>query len=82
MKGIKHMKKQNRTTTTVRATIEFTNLCEVLTLENALATLLKGKSPDGEKLTESERKEIERLVDLVESLTGDTFLNYWLAKHN
>lgn len=80
MKGQNKMKKQSAKTTsatTIRATIEFSNIYEVLHLENALTAIVKN-----EPLTEDERKELQRVVDLVESLTGDRFVSHFLEKCN
>lgn len=73
------MKKQSAktTTSTIRATIDFENIYEVMTLENGFKALINNVS-----LTESERKELLRVVDLIESMTGSTFNSYWLEKHN
>lgn len=61
---------------TIRATIEFSNVYEVIALENALAALIKHQVLD-----ESDIKELQRFMSLVESLTGNTFLSYWLEKY-
>ena len=73
------MKKQSAktTTSTIRATIEFSNVYEVIGLENALSALIKHQ-----QLGEDDIKELQRFFDLVESLTGNDLLAYWLEKHN
>ena len=72
------MKKQSaKTTSTIRATIEFSNVYEVIGLENALSALIKHQ-----QLNEDDIKELQRLFDLVGSLTGNDLLSYWLEKHN
>lgn len=73
------MKKQSAktTTSTIRATIEFSNVYEVIGLENALSALIKHQ-----QLNEDDIKELQRFFDLVESLTGNDLLSYWLEKHN
>ena len=79
MKGQNKMKKQSAktTTSTIRATIDFENIYEVMTLENGFKALINNES-----LTDSERKELLRVADLIESMTGNTFNSYWLEKHN
>lgn len=79
MKGQNKMKKQSAktTTSTIRASIDFENFYEVMSLENGFKALIKGES-----LTENERKELLRVADLIESMTGNTFNSYWLEKHN
>ena len=69
------MKKQQSTTSTIRATIEFSNVYEVLGLENALSALIKHQ-----QLDEDDIKELQRFFDLVESLTGNSFLSYFLER--
>ena len=79
------MKKQSAKTTataTIKASIEFDSIYQVISLENGLITLLKGENLKGEKLTSDERQQLERFIDLVSSLTGTGLLAYWLAKHN
>lgn len=73
------MKKQSAKTTTssIRATIDFENIYEVMSLENGFKALIRG-----EDLTEDERKELSRVVGLIESMTGNSFNSYWLEKHN
>ena len=73
------MKKQSAKTTTltIRATIEFSNVYEVIGLENALSALIKHQ-----QLEEYDIKELQRFFDLVESLTGNDLLSYWLEKYN
>ena len=72
------MKKQSeKTTSTIRATIEFSNVYEVLGLENALSALIKHQ-----QLDEYAIKELQRVFDLVGSLTGNDLLSYWLEKYN
>ena len=61
---------------TIRATIEFSNVYEVIALENALSALIKHQVLD-----ESDIKELQRFMSLVESLTGNNFLSYWLEKY-
>ena len=79
MKGQNKMKKQSAktTTSTIRATIDFENIYEVMTLENGFKALINNES-----LTDSERKELLRVADLIESMTANTFNSYWLEKHN
>nr|DAI80662.1 MAG TPA: hypothetical protein [Caudoviricetes sp.] len=60
---------------TIRATIEFDNVYDVIELENGLSSLLKGHT-----LSDGELKEVQRLIGLVESLTGNTFLSYFLER--
>ena len=71
------MKKQQSTTSTIRATIEFSNVYEVIGLENSLSALIKHQ-----QLNEDDIKELQRFFDLIESLTGNDLLSYWLEKHN
>ena len=79
MKGQNKMKKQSAqtTTSTIRATIEFSNVYEVIGLENALLALI-----NHQELDEADIKELQRFFDLVEYLTGNDLLSYLLAKHN
>ena len=60
---------------TIRATIEFNNVYDVIELENGLSNLLKGHT-----LSDGELKEVQRLIGLVESLTGNSFLSYFLER--
>lgn len=60
---------------TIRATIEFNNVYDVIELENGLGNLLKGHN-----LSDGELKEVQRLIGLVESLTGNSFLTYFLER--
>ena len=71
------MKKQSAksTTSTIRATIEFDNVFEVIELENALLALIKHQ-----ELNEDDIKELQRFFDLVESLTGNSLLSYFLER--
>ena len=71
------MKKQSAKTTAIRASIDFENVYDVLGLENGILALIQGKELDN-----TQRKELQRVVDLVESLTGNCYLSYWLEKHN
>ena len=50
---------------------------EVIGLENALSALIKHQQLDEDGI-----KELQRFFDLVESLTGNDLLSYWLEKHN
>lgn len=59
--------------TNINATIKFDNVIEVLVLENGLRALLKN-----EKIDNFELKELNRLFDLIGSLTGNSTLTYWL----
>ena len=79
MKGQNKMKKQSAKTptTTIRASIDFDNVYDVLGLENGILALIQGKELDN-----AQRKELQRIIDLVESLTGNSYLSYWLEKHN
>ena len=73
------MKKQSAkmATSTIRASIDFDNVYDVLGLENGLLALIQGKELDS-----AQRKELQRIIDLVESLTNNCYLSYWLEKHN
>ena len=73
------MKKQSAKTPTsaIRASIDFDNVYDVLGLENGILALIQGKELDN-----AQRKELQRIIDLVESLTGNSYLSYWLEKHN
>lgn len=77
MKGQNKVKKQSaKTTSTIRATIEFSNIYDVCALQNGLYSILKGNN-----LEDVERKELQRFIDLIESMTGNDFLSYWLENH-
>lgn len=62
---------------TIKATIEFSNVYEVIALENALSALIKHQ-----ELDEDDIKELERFFDLVGSLTGNDLLSYRLENNN
>lgn len=66
------MKKQKAT---IKAIIEFENVYDVIRLENGLSNLLKGH-----KLSEDEHNQVKRFMSLVESLTGNSFLTYFLEE--
>lgn len=67
------MKKQK---STIKASIEFENVYDVIRLENGLSNLLKGH-----KLSEDEYNQVKRFMGLVESLTGNSFLAYLLEEN-
>ena len=73
------MKKQSAKTpkTTIRASIDFETLYDVLGLENGILALIQGRELDN-----VQRKDLQRIIDLVESLTGSDLLSYWLENHN
>ena len=73
------MKKQSAktSTTTIRASIDFETLYDVLGLENGILALIQGRELDN-----VQRKDLQRIIDLVESLTGSDLLSYWLENHN
>lgn len=79
MKGKNKMKKQSAKTTssTIRAIVDFENIYEVMALENGFKALIKGES-----LTECERKELLRVVGLIDSMTGNDFNSHWLERRN
>ena len=73
------MKKQSAKTpkTTIRASIDFETFYDVLGLENGILALIQGRELDN-----VQRKDLQRIIDLVESLTGSDLLSYWLENHN
>lgn len=75
------MKKQKttmrKTKAAIKGTIEFETIYDVIRLENGLSNLLKGH-----KLSEDEHKQVRRFMSLVESLTGNSFLTYFLEERD
>ena len=65
-----------KVTSVIKGTIEFSNVYEPIQLQNALYAILKG-----DKLDDGQRVELQKLFDLIESMTGNGFLSYWFKKN-
>lgn len=72
----KLIEEQPKVTSVIKGTIEFSNVYEPIQLQNALYALLQGI-----ELDDGQRVELQKLFDLIESMTGNGFLSYWFKKN-